>query len=118
LLEYISKITNKPKKDNNPNSRDNIYNIVITREDAIIFCENIYYKDCFSMKRKYELSKEVKKWIRPDDMKKRDFDYKKWTKDENDYILNHTIEESIEKLNRTKKSIQIRLIRLKNNFLY
>lgn len=118
LLDYISELLNQPRKDVNPNTRDKAYNIVISKEDAMLFCQKIYYDGCLSMNRKYNISKEIQKWVRPLDMKKRDFQKKKWTKDEDNYIMNHTIEESEEKLNRTKNSIEIRKLRLRNNFLY
>jgi len=51
-------------------------------------------------------------------MKKIDFERRKWSLYEDDFIMKHTIEESINKLKRTKKSIEIRKIRLKNNFFY
>lgn len=118
LLNFFSEITQKSKKENNRNQRDNLYNIVIYKEDAVKFCELIYYKNCLSINRKYEIAKNIINWIRPIDMKKRDFEKKKWTKEEDFYILNHNLDESIERLNRTKKSINMRKIRIKNIFLY
>jgi hypothetical protein len=100
------------------NKRDNIYNIVITKEDAIKFCNEIYYDSCLSINRKKEKSEIIKKWIRPENMKKIDFERKKWTKNDDDIIMNNNIEDSMKKLNRTEKSIKIRKIRLNNNFLY
>jgi hypothetical protein len=117
LTDIISEITGKPKKDTNPNTRDKAYNIMILKEDAVTFCEKIYYNDCLSIDRKYNISKEIIKWIRPPEMKKVDYQVKKWTKEEDEYIINHTIEESMIQLKRTKKSIKIRLWRLKN-FLF
>jgi len=119
LLDYISSITGKPRKKNNPNKRDNIYNIVITKEDAIKFCDEVYYDGCLSMGRKKEKSEIVKSWKRPPKMKNviRD-EFKFWTKDKDNIILNNPIKKSMEILNKSKGSIQMRLIRLKNNFLY
>jgi len=51
-------------------------------------------------------------------MKKIDFDRRKWLKNEDFFVNNHSIEESILELKRTRKSIEIRKIRLKNNFEY
>lgn len=39
---------------------------------------------------------------------------KKWDDYQDNYILTHTLEESIKELDRTEKSIKMRLIRLKN----
>jgi len=69
LINFISEITAKPKKKINRNLRDYIYNITITKEDAIYFCEEIYPSGCLSINRKYENSQKVKSWIRPKDMK-------------------------------------------------
>jgi len=117
LLDFISNITGKKRKVINRNKRDKIYNIVIYKEDAIIFCEKIYYDNCLSIDRKYRNSILIKKWVRPADMKKLDFERKKWMNDEDDYILLNTIEDSMNKLNRTKKSIQTRKYRLKNSLI-
>jgi hypothetical protein len=118
FLEFFSEITNNPKKENNRNTRDNLYNIVMFKEDAVKFCEIIYYDNCLSLNRKFTIAKNIIQWIRPLEMKKIDFERRKWTKEEDDFILNYSLEESIDKLNRTKKSIDMRKIRLKNNFLY
>jgi len=118
LLNFFSEITQKPKKENNRNQRDNLYNILMFKEDAIKFCELVYYEDCLSINRKYIIAKDIKNWNRPIDMKKIDFERKKWTKNDDDFILSHDLDESIEKLRRTKKSIVMRKIRIKNNFLY
>lgn len=71
IIDFISEITNKSKKEVNRNKRDNIYNILISKEDAIKFCELVYYKDCLSLNRKYNISQDIIKWIRPENMKKR-----------------------------------------------
>ncbi len=111
ITNYISEITGKIKKETNRNKRDNIYNIMIIRNDARIFCEEIYPKDCLSLNRKYKKAQEIKNWIRPSNMRicrqKRN-----WNVIEDDYIQNHTIEESMTHLNRTKRSVQMRLWRL------
>ncbi len=118
LLKFFSDITEKSLKDSNRNERDNIYNILLFKEDAVKFCESIYYKDCLSLNRKYEIAKNVINWVRPIDMKIVDFERKKWTKSEDYFIVNHEVEESVDFLNRTEKSIKMRKIRLKNNFAY
>lgn len=118
LLNFISEITQNPKKENNRNKRDNLYNIVIFKEDAVKFCEIVYYNNCLSIDRKYKISKNIINWKRPINMKKINFERKKWTKDEDNFILLNSLEDSINKLNRTKKSIEIRKLRLKNNFYY
>jgi hypothetical protein len=114
LIEYISNITNKSKKKLNRNKRDNIYNIKLSNEVAQILSKEIYYDGCLSINRKYKKSKDILSWIRPNDMIKRDYEKMWWDNEQDGYILNHTIEESMEHLNRTEKSIKIRLWRLNN----
>jgi hypothetical protein len=113
LCENISRITSKSLKNIKRNKRDDIYNIVITKEDAQYFCNEIYYDGCLSMNRKIEKSNEVKSWIRSNDMIRIE-NKKYWTPKEDEYILSHTIEESMNYLDRTEKSVKIRLWRLKN----
>ena len=73
LLDFISEITYKERKTVNRNKRDNLYNIMLSKEDAIKFCELVYYENCLSINRKYEISRNVISWIRPEEMKKRNF---------------------------------------------
>lgn len=110
LKEYISEITIKPLKNIKRNKRDNIYNIVITKEDAVNFCNEVYYDGCLSLDRKYQKSIEVKKWERPGGMIISPKKY--WTDGQDEYILNHEIEESMDYLDRSEKSIKMRLWRL------
>lgn len=118
LFDYLSKLTKKPQKTLKINKRDGVYNIMITKEDAIIFCNEIYYDGCLSINRKQKKAEIVKNWIRPENMRKIDFERKKWTKEEDEYIMKNKEEDSVNNLGRTKKSIIIRKLRLKNNFQY
>lgn len=111
IVENISKITKKPLKKLKRNNRDNIYNICITKEDTILFVNELYYDNCLSIKRKYDNAQLIKKWKRPITMKK--VISKRWNNDEDNYILNNNMIDSMKKLNRTDKSIKTRLWRLK-----
>lgn len=102
------------KKITTKNKRDSAYNIMVTNENAQKIVNCLYYKDCLSINRKYNLAIDIMNWIRPIEKKKIDFSRKKWTKEEDDYILNNNVLDSMIFLERTKKSIAIRLYRLKN----
>jgi hypothetical protein len=65
------------------------------------------------LSRKSQKEKEVLSWVCPKTMKKI-VNRKNWKKQEDQYISNHSIEDSIKMLNRSQKSIEIRLWRLKN----
>lgn len=70
----------------------------------------MYYDGCLSLDRKYQKSIEVKKWERPGGMIISPKKY--WTDGQDEYILNHEIEESMDYLDRSEKSIKMRLWRL------
>lgn len=96
------------------NKRDNIYNIVLLKETAISIINLIYTENCISLKRKYESAKEAVKWCRPDHWRARTIQIP-WTEDQDDFILKHTIMESMNFLKRSKQSIKMRLLRLTND---
>ena len=98
-----------------PNKRDNVYNIMLNRENSQEFIKNIYYEKCLSIKRKYIISQDVQKWIRPDNLIKRN-PTRKWDKEQDLYILNHDISDSIKTLGRTEQSIKARLHRIKGGY--
>ena len=66
-----------------------------------------------SINRKYNSAQKILNWERPINIKKIDFERKRWTDYEDYYIINNDISESIENLKRTKQSIKMRLFRLK-----
>ena len=96
----------KIKKQVNRNKRDNVYNIVIKNEEAIELAKLLYLNDKpdIYIDRKYKLAIKMQEWRRDPACKK--LPAKRfWTKEEEEFILNHSLEESIESLNRTKKAI-------------
>ena len=113
FINYIEKITGL-KKTSTRNKRDLAYNICLTKEAAQKLINMLYYENCLCMDRKREKANIAISWVRPDNMQKVTWERKKWTQFEDDFISTHTIDESIEKLNRTEKSIKIRLFRIKN----
>ena len=104
-------------KNINRNKRDNVYNIILTNENAVLLSEFLYKDNEICLQRKYNKYLEIKDWIRPESQPKRGYIAKRWTEDEINYILSHTIEESIENLGRTKSSINSKLynLKMKNN---
>ena len=97
------------EKDVHRNQRDNVYNIVVSNEDALKVIHYLYDDSSLYLNRKYEKALETYSWVRtvPKAPPR-----KKWTSEQDDYILTHTIEESMEHLGRTKQSIRTRLYRL------
>jgi len=112
LCEVIEKITGE-KKRLMRNKRDNTYNIMVNRERAQQFIRYLYYPNCLALKRKFKKVKEALKWKRSKSLMR--IFQKFWEPREDEYILNHPIEESCDYLKRTERSIKMRLWRLKNH---
>lgn len=110
FMGFILEKTQK-KKRNNRNTRDNAYNIVVFDEDAQTLCRFLYYPDCMALKRKKESAEAVRNWTRPATRIKRS-PQKGWTNDQDQFILNHSVDESMGLLKRSKSSIKTRLWRL------
>lgn len=96
------------------NTRDNMYSICSFNEEAVLLVKVIYYRD-FAINRKYENAKRIIQWQRPVGTRKICAPRKKWTNQEDAFILSHTIEESALQLQRTAQSIKMRFWRLTNS---
>ena len=101
-------------KNVHPNKRDKIYNIVLKNEDAISFANFMYENNNIHLKRKYDKYKQFSQWKRT----KKRIRQKSWTIDDINFIKTHDIRESMIVLNRTEKSIKMKLWKLRqsNNF--
>lgn len=95
-------------KNINRNKRDNIYNITIKNEDAQDFAHYLYDNCEIAMPRKYQKAQEIFSWVRTKVKTTR----RTWLPKEDDFILNHSVQESMRELNRTESSIKNRLFRL------
>lgn len=93
------------------NKRDGVFNIMVFKEQAQQLCEFLYKDAVISLDRKRSNALKALEWQRPATMRK-DSPHKRWDKEQDDYILSHSIEESMEHLGRTKQSIKTRLYRL------
>jgi len=111
-LKFLEKYLNI-KKTSTRNNRDKNFNIMVTKEDAQKLVNILYYEECICLQRKLQKSKDVLNWKRPSEMKKIDFQKKNWTKEEDTFILNHNLNECVQKLKRTERSIKMRLWRIK-----
>ena len=111
-LEFLEKIDGK-RRIMNRNRRDNIYNINVLRESAVLLAERLYYKECLCLLRKYSIAQKVAMWTRPDNVPRRDWSVKRWSPSEDEFIETHSIQESCDKLDRTKSSVKLRLYALK-----
>ena len=99
------------RKNINPNKRDNIYNIVLKNEDAIVFCKYIYDSASIFMDRKYNTAESFKTWQRTKTRRHE----RSWSHDEIAFIQTHTIKDSTKTLNRSEQSVKTKLWRLKRS---
>lgn len=110
-IRFIESITGKTKTTS-PNKRDGAYNIMITREDAQLVAEKLYYDDCVGLQRKKDKAVLVSNWGRPADMRKRDYPIRFWEPNEDAVLLKYSPDEAAKILNRTLKSVSVRKWRL------
>jgi len=109
-IKFLHEIIGKVKTTSR-NKRDGAYNIAVYKEDAQKLIRTLYYPKCVALERKYLNAISVLGWERPKNMKIRN-NVKHWNYEEDVYILSHSVKDSIEYLERTKKSIETRLWRL------
>jgi len=107
---FLQGVTGKLKRTN-PNARDRVYNICVYKEDAQAVADHLYGDAQLSLERKYQTYLGVMQWLRPPSMKKVE-GRRKWTPQEDMYVLAHTAEEATTALGRTSTSIRVRKSRL------
>jgi hypothetical protein len=90
------------------NKRDGVYNISLFREYAVEMANLLYYDGCLALQRKQLKANDIKAWHREGSIKRK----QSWTIEEDEFIKNHTIEESSIALNRSINSVKTRLWRL------
>ena len=113
VLDFFNEISNS-NYDFHRNKRDNIYNLSFFNEKGIDIVTVLYYNGALALDRKSHKAQLIKRWKRPANMRKRS-KQTKWTQEQDQYILTHTIEQSMKKLDRTAQSVKMRLWRLNQN---
>lgn len=115
IENYISQTLGCCKNHFTKPKRDNVFNIMITKESAILLANKIYplKSKHISIKRKFINAQKVKTWKRPDTMRRITWGKEKWSKEEEVYLLNNGAEATIQKFQRTRRSVIIKLCRLK-----
>jgi len=113
IIKFISDTTETCTKTITKNKRDGIYNITILNENARLLSNLLYYEKCLCINRKFEKVEQIKEWTRPIGTKKVE-NKKFWNKEQDDFILSNSIDNSMKELDRTKQSIEMRLWRLSN----
>ena len=111
VLKEIKHCLNFEKRINR-NKRDNVYNIVLFNEDAVIYSSMLYRNATIYLDRKYNKFLKICKWERT--VPKRKGRQKIWLPSEDKIVLtNLTLKEKISILNRSASSVKTRAWRLK-----
>lgn len=110
-MNFIQQITGKAKTSK-LNVRDKVSNIAVYKEDAQLVVKKLYCENCLAIPRNLAKANEVLVWKRPLTMKRVE-NRKRWTIEEDLFIRQNTIENSIKVLERSRNSIEMRLWRLR-----
>ncbi|WCS70045.1 hypothetical protein Goe27_01670 [Bacillus phage vB_BsuM-Goe27] len=111
-LAFLKTVTGKTKTARR-NTRDNVYNITVYKEDAQELVKALNYQKGLCLDRKKKKAEEVLNWVRPAGMRKVT-NQKPWTEEEDNYVLTHSVQEAAEHLGRTLSSIKNRKFRLRS----
>lgn len=112
LCFYAGKVTGA-ERTLRRNTRDSIYNILYTNENAQKLAADLYYEECLSLERKQTSAAALSAWVRPEGMRFAP-ERRHWTAHEDRVLLrlnNHAA--AATELGRTAKSCNIRLWRLR-----
>ena len=107
---FLATITGKLKHTGR-NRRDEVFNILIMREDAVKVATTLYYEGCLCLDRKLAKSHEVRAWVRPANM--RIMSQEPWTSKQDAILLSMKPIQASKTLKRTLSSIKNRKERLR-----
>lgn len=94
------------------NQRDNVFNIAVFKEDAQALAACLYYPGCLALPRKAAKTSAMASWQRPAGRRK--YTLREWDREQDEFILSHSVEEAERYLERTSQSIKMRLWRLRS----
>jgi hypothetical protein len=109
-VDFLRRTTGRAQKRTSRNARDGVYNIAVFKEPAQIVANLLYYDGCLGMARKCAAAQGVRTWMRPAGMRR--VSQRSWALDEDAFILDHSLLESMAALRRSRASIGMRLWRL------
>ncbi|WP_441249955.1 LAGLIDADG family homing endonuclease [Kitasatospora sp. McL0602] len=110
FCRYADQLTGSPRTLRR-NRRDNIFNIVFTREEAVTLARDLYTPGRLALTRKREAAERLASWVRPPDMQK--VRRRTWTTEEDEALLAATdLTAAASQLDRSLSSYQTRHWRL------
>lgn len=110
-MSFLFSVTGRRKRQGK-NQRDQVYNILIFKEDAQAVVKALYYDGCLALPRKAERVSDILSWQRPVTMRR--FGSRQgWTSEQDAYLLSHTLQEAMKEFGRNFNSVKIRRGRLR-----
>lgn len=111
-VAFVDELTGCRKRPER-NKRDSVFNIAVFKEDAQGLARHVYYEGCLALPRKLARVPAMLQWERPATMR-RGYRKQNWCEAQDEYILSHSVDESARHLNRTLRSVKMRLWRLQS----
>ncbi|MFJ5640747.1 LAGLIDADG family homing endonuclease [Streptomyces sp. NPDC093223] len=112
LCFYAGKVTGS-ERTLKRNARDDVYNVLYTKENAQLLAADLYYDGCLSLERKQAAADALSTWIRPAGMRVAPA-RRRWTAHEDRVLLRLDDDAAAAaELGRTEKSCCIRRWRLR-----
>jgi hypothetical protein len=96
----------------NRNTRDGVYNPMVTGEPAVTMAKWLYGDDCLALDRKREAAALVAGWTRPSGMRARPaLGVRRWTEEEDADVFTGSVKEAAARLGRSESSVNMRRVR-------
>ena len=93
------------------NARDGVFNLMYVNEPAVDLARVLYGARGIALERKQTLADKVSLWERPPGMRRRP-EWKRWTPDQDEVVLAHSVTEAAKILGRSEQSCHMRRWRL------
>jgi hypothetical protein len=109
--EFLQGITGKPSNTNR-NKRDNVFNIMVWRNDAKTAAERLYYNGCLALPRKRLMAQTIKEWVKP--KREPQGSYPKWTAQEDSILSSNSLLDCQQMMShRTPAAVRLRHYKLR-----
>lgn len=114
-LGFLKSITGKIKTCHR-NRRDDVYNLMVMREDAVMVASILYPEGCLAISRKSEAATQVRNWRRPTKMKR--ISSAAWDHEQDLVVLANPDRIAAKWLGRSLRSVAMRRFRLRGGPTY
>lgn len=112
-LALIVEVTGKIKRSE-ANTRDQIYNVCVYKEDAQALTRYLKYPGSLCLARKAALAEQIVAWRRPSQMRRVTWERRTWGPVEDAVVLELSVPLAVDLLKRTESAVRMRRYRLKS----